>query len=308
MAEYMTTREVARYLRLNEKKVYDLVARGQLPAARVSGKWLFPAHLVDEWVSRHTVHPKTGLMGAVLDDLIVVQGSDDWVFARAAEHFQGERAVSVVSTRCGSLAGLSAVSEGRAHLAGCHVANDQVTLSLGEQGAYLVTLCERSQGLIYDRRRHPWIRGAASLSGQSLRFAERQPLSGTYRLARALLDGAGVAEADLTPVGPFSTHLELALAIARGEADVGVGTRLAAEQCRLDFAELATEPFKLAVPLAYASHPRLAGFLEFVLEDLQESAAAGVAGYGFGSLGRVEPLGGRPGTGGGRAGTRIAEA
>ena len=37
MAEYLTTREVAKYLRLNEKKVYALVADGQLPAARISG-------------------------------------------------------------------------------------------------------------------------------------------------------------------------------------------------------------------------------------------------------------------------------
>lgn len=48
MAESLTTREVARYVRLNEKKVYALVSEGQLPAARLSGKWLFPKHLIDQ--------------------------------------------------------------------------------------------------------------------------------------------------------------------------------------------------------------------------------------------------------------------
>jgi excisionase family DNA binding protein len=57
MAQYLTTREVAAYLRLNEKKVYELVAQGQLPAARISGKWLFPKHLVDQWVERNTLYP-----------------------------------------------------------------------------------------------------------------------------------------------------------------------------------------------------------------------------------------------------------
>jgi len=89
MAEYLTTKEIARYLRINEKKVYDLVARGELPAARISGKWLFPKHLVDQWVERNTVYPAHGLMGAVLDELVVVQGSDDWLFSQASERFCG---------------------------------------------------------------------------------------------------------------------------------------------------------------------------------------------------------------------------
>ena len=82
MADYLTTREVARYLRLNEKKVYALVSEGQLPAARLSGKWLFPKHLIDQWVERKTVIPVSGLMGALLGEMIVIQGSDDWLFSR----------------------------------------------------------------------------------------------------------------------------------------------------------------------------------------------------------------------------------
>jgi excisionase family DNA binding protein len=291
MAEYLTTREVAKYLRLNEKKIYDLVARGQLPAARISGKWLFPRHLVDEWVARNTVCPATGLLGAVLDELVVVQGSDDWLFTRASEHFQGEQNVPVVATRVGSLAGLAAVGAGRAHLAACHVENEQVEKSMAGQGCYLITLCRRSQGLIYSRDRHPEISGPESLAGKGVRFADRQPLSGTYRLARKLLDEAGVDPEGFVLVGPFSSHLELALAIRRGEADVGMGTRLAAELCGLDFLELETEPFKLAVPLNFASHPRLAGFLEFVLDELKQAASRGVTGYSFEELGRMELVG-----------------
>ena len=41
MPEYLSSSEVARYLKLNQKKVYALVAAGQLPAARISGKWCF---------------------------------------------------------------------------------------------------------------------------------------------------------------------------------------------------------------------------------------------------------------------------
>ena len=52
--EIMTIEEVAAYLRLNEKKIYALISAGKLPAARISGKWLFPKHLVDQWVEDRT--------------------------------------------------------------------------------------------------------------------------------------------------------------------------------------------------------------------------------------------------------------
>ena len=292
MIEYLTTKEVAAYLRLNEKKVYDLVARRQLPAARVSGKWLFPKHLVDQWVEENTIHPASGLMGSVLDELVVVQGSDDWLFDRAAERFQTDRATPVASARVGSLAGLSAVGAGLAHLAGCHVDNREVEkLAGGGQGCYLVNLFERSQGLIFDRTRHPEIKGLESVGEGALTFADRQPLSGTFSLARRLFEEAGISLMDLARVGPFSSHLELALAIRRGQADIGMGNRLAAQMCGLDFIELCTEAYKLAVPVAFASHPRMAAFLEFILEELKASSDEGVSGYEFRHLGRMEAVG-----------------
>ena len=46
MSDLMTTREVADYLRIKERKVYELVREGQIPCSRVTGKWLFPRPLV----------------------------------------------------------------------------------------------------------------------------------------------------------------------------------------------------------------------------------------------------------------------
>jgi putative molybdopterin biosynthesis protein len=46
----LTTKEVAEYLSINEKQVYRLIKEKKIPAARVTGKWLFPKELIDEWV------------------------------------------------------------------------------------------------------------------------------------------------------------------------------------------------------------------------------------------------------------------
>src|SRR5262247_3513242 len=48
----LNTREVATYLQINEKQVYRLIRSGGIPCTRVTGKWLFPQSLVEEWVQR----------------------------------------------------------------------------------------------------------------------------------------------------------------------------------------------------------------------------------------------------------------
>ncbi len=55
----LTTREVARYLKVNEKMVYTLIADKGLPATKVTGKWTFPLHLVARLVENPTInYPK----------------------------------------------------------------------------------------------------------------------------------------------------------------------------------------------------------------------------------------------------------
>ena len=47
---YMSVKQVASYLQLNEKKIYALVSEGLIPATKITGKWMFPRELVDRWM------------------------------------------------------------------------------------------------------------------------------------------------------------------------------------------------------------------------------------------------------------------
>src|SRR3546814_19544772 len=57
--DYLTTQDVANYLRLKERTVYDLVSRKAIPCSRVTGKPIFPRRLIDRWVDAK-VHLATG--------------------------------------------------------------------------------------------------------------------------------------------------------------------------------------------------------------------------------------------------------
>ena len=54
---YLTTDEAAAYLRLKERKLYELVAEGAIPCSKVTGKWLFPRAALDRWVAVGLARP-----------------------------------------------------------------------------------------------------------------------------------------------------------------------------------------------------------------------------------------------------------
>ena len=292
--ELLTTREVAQRLRLNQKKVYALVQAGRLPATRVSGKWLFPRTLLDRWLAEHTIVPPVGLMTAMLDRMVVMQGSDDWLLGQVLGHERPRRASPVVAATVGSMAGVEAVGRGEAHLAGFHVADDELAPYVAAgQSWYALHLGTREQGLVLPRRLRRTVRGLASVAEHRLRFADRQPAAGTHRLTRRLLGSAGIAPEAVRFVGPYGTHLEVALAVRSGQADVGMAIRIVAELCDLDFLPLEHESYKLAVPGPYLAHARLGSWLDAVLGEMGTAARVGVSGYCFDSLGRLAPIGAR---------------
>ena len=58
------TRELAEFLNINEKMVYSLISDKGLPATKVTGKWLFPRHMVELWLERETINVPKGMAGS----------------------------------------------------------------------------------------------------------------------------------------------------------------------------------------------------------------------------------------------------
>lgn len=290
MAEYMTTREVAKYLRLNEKRIYSLITDERMPAARIGGKWLFPREAIDQWVAGTLRVPGDAVMDSLLEDLLVIQGSDDWLLDQSCERYRRTTGRAVVSARIGSLAGLAAVNDFHAHAAGFHLDDAEVASGPARAAGtcFVVTLFHRCQGLMFDASRTPGLSGLAHVAARNLTLADRQPDSGTYRLTERLLREAGLSRHDLTTVGPFSTHMDVALAVRSGRADAGVGSIQAALQCGLDVLPLADEAFRLAVPARLMGHSRVRSFLEFLIDDIRARAVDAPSGYDVSMSGRLE--------------------
>ncbi len=52
MPEIMTTKEIARYLKLHEITIYKHAANGNIPASRIGGVWRFNKDIIDKWIRK----------------------------------------------------------------------------------------------------------------------------------------------------------------------------------------------------------------------------------------------------------------
>ena len=50
--EIMTMKEVAKYLKINEKTAYRLASEGKIPGFKVGGSWRFRQSDIDDWIDK----------------------------------------------------------------------------------------------------------------------------------------------------------------------------------------------------------------------------------------------------------------
>jgi excisionase family DNA binding protein len=63
--EFLTLKEVALYLHLHERTIYNWAQAGSIPAAKLGGTWRFRKSEIDAWVEKHknTASPRPDLTG-----------------------------------------------------------------------------------------------------------------------------------------------------------------------------------------------------------------------------------------------------
>ena len=285
---FLTTREIADLIRLKERKVYDLVATGQIPHVKATGKLLFPRDLVAAWLAEHTEHPASGVPHTERPPIIA--GSSDPLLDWAVRESGSALAVSWG----GSLDGLERFAEGQAIAAGLHVAEDgadgwnveHVRGRLFGAPVVLLAWARRAQGLVVPPNNPMRLAGVADLKGR--RVVVRQETAGAFVLLQRLLGAAGLGLDQIKRVEPPAlTEADVAAAIAEGRADAGLAIAAVAKAHGLGFVPLVEERYDLLVWRADyfgAGMQKLAAFMRTA--RFQEKAAA-LGGYDVSDVGTV---------------------
>jgi excisionase family DNA binding protein len=286
----LTAQEVAAYLRINEKKVYELVREGSLPATKATGKWLFPRKLVEEWLleSAHA---------GVLADRLLVAGSDDPLLATAltylAADVQGSALVALSPT--GTRGGLELLSRGRANVCGIHWGSSEsgdaqhwrlVRAFPGHVQWILVRMARREQGVMLS----PRVADRAHLEALAvpdLRWVMRQPGAGSQHFLRSTFHDLGLKLETLTVDEVALTERHAASIIAQGRADCAPGVHSAAAEFGLSFLPLGWESFDLVLPRNVYFRRLFQDLIALLGSDRGRRLAAALQGYDLGSLGQL---------------------
>lgn len=299
----LNTREVAAYLQINEKQVYRLIRNGTIPCTRVTGKWLFPQSLVEEWVQRgaraktlHAARPLAVTERFGLDRGLLVAGSNDLLldslFELARQRYPE---YLIYTTNLGSFGGLEALKQGKAHIALAHL-RDPATgeYNVPFLGQYLpldavvaVTLWHRRVGLL-QRPDGPAVESFADLRRRKVRFVNRQRGSGIRWLIDQRLQEAQVKASQIKGYDTeVWTHWEVGLCILRHQADVGVAAESVARLLDLAFREVVEERFDLLVLKDHYFTKPVQALLELVTSDELKTRAVALGGYDVRDTGKV---------------------
>ena len=253
----LSTREVAQFLNINEKMVYTLIAEKGLPATKVTGKWLFPRHLVEQWVENETINfPKTRDPLPPYHGLLIISGSNDILLDRTISLFNQLYPENVsVFGNLGSLGGIRALRRNLCHMASSHLLqeNEQeynfgfAEDELGQLPA-VINFCRREQGIIIAKGNPREIQGVADLGKPDLKIVNRPLGTGTRLLLDRELEKAGIEGERIEGYGrELQRHLDVGLEVLSGRADAGPGIRAVAGLLELDFISLRWERFDFLV-------------------------------------------------------------
>ena len=292
--EFLTTSEAAEYVRLGERKLYELVTAGAIPCSKVAGKWLFPRHELDLWVLSGLARP-AGMLAA--NPPPIVGGSQDDLLAWSLR----ESGSGLASLTEGTARGLDRLLRGEVIAAAIHFHGDAVSSDAAEDAniaaarampglhdAVLIGFARREQGLLLAPGNPKQLHGLADVLSSGARMAVRQPGSGAQMLLEVLLTRAGAGPKDLRRCEPpCLTGPDLADAIAAGKADCGLATRAAAKSAGLDFVPLVSEHFDLLMRQRSYFQPQIQALVGFLGQKRLKQRAAQLTGYDTTPAGQV---------------------
>lgn len=289
--EFLTTSEAADYVRLGERKLYELVTSGEIPCSKVTGKWLFPRQELDLWVLSGLSRP-AGMIAA--DPPPIVGGSQDDLL----EWTLRESGSGLASLTEGTARGVERLQRGEVIAAAVHFHSDDVSAEdaniaavramPGLHDAVLVGLVRREQGLLVPSDNPGQLRSLADVLASGARMAVRQPGAGAQMLLDVLLARAGARPKDLRRLEPpCLTGPDLAAAIRAGRADCGVATRAAAKSAGLDFVPLLWENFDLLMRQRSYFRPSIQALIGFIGQKRMQQRAAELTGYDPAPAGQI---------------------
>lgn len=260
--ELLSAKELSKYLKINEKKIYKLAQEGAVPHVKIGGKIAFAKELIDKWLLGNTEREKQ----------ILIAGSDDPLLRRVIDLFNGESKGVIYYAPVGSINGLKLLQSQGAHICCVHILDmEKKSYSLTYINRYLpkddykvIQLFYRNQGLFLKKNNPKGIHSLKDITNRNITFINRNEGSGTRLLFDFLLRENYIERDSVNGyTKEVESHMEAGVAVLKSEADTAFGIENTAHILDLDFIPLYQERFDLVIPADYFYSPQVTYFLSF---------------------------------------------
>lgn len=232
-----------------------------------------------------------------LEETLVCIGSHDLTLDLLTSHLKaaGHKG-SVASAHVGSLGGIMALRKHEAHFAGIHLLEPEtgrynvayLERFLPGREIVLLNLVYRTQGLLVTKGNPLKLKELVDLADGRVRFVNRQGGSGTRVLLDYLLQKEGIDPRRILGYEREEfTHLGVAVAVASGSADTGLGIQSAAISLGLDFIPIGEERYDLAIPREHLEDPRMQALLEVIKSSTFQRDVEAMGGYDIRDSGKI---------------------
>lgn len=295
--KFLTTKEVAQLIKVNEKMVYSLVSDKGLPATKITGKWLFPRKLVEEWLEMNVINgQRPGPTLSSDTGILLLAGSDDPLLQKTLSLFHSKtNGTTAFFANLGSMGGLKSLRRGVCHIGVSHLLQDDhsdynfdFAEKELERSPVFVNFSKREQGLLVQKGNPKRIETVADLVEPGVSIVNRPLGTGT----RLLLDYE-IAKSDIMASGiegyqkEMARHLDVGLEILAGRADAAPAIRAVAVMLDLDFIPLRWERFDLLVMRERFFERAIQSFIGMLHDEQFENMAHSLGGYDVSLRGKM---------------------
>lgn len=297
MKTLLSTKDVALYLGVNEKMVYTLVSEKGLPASKITGKWLFPKHLVAQWVEANTQNiPELNAAANAPDGLLIIAGSNDPLLDQAISlHNDRNPQGLAVFGNLGSMGGIRALKKGLCQMATSHLLqneSEEYNFEFINQeilpSPVVVNFSRRRQGLVLARGNPKNIKGVSDLAKPGMRIVNRKLGTGTRLLLDRELKSINIQTRKLEGYShEVVRHMDVGLAVHSGKADAGPCIQPVAEVLGLDFIPLRWERYDLLISKERFFDPPVQSFLSLLHNNAFRKLSDEFQGYDLSICGKM---------------------
>ena len=295
--KFISTREVADLLKVNEKMIYSLVSEKGLPATKITGKWLFPRRLVEEWLELNIVNPPAQVAALSTDTgRLLLAGSDDPLFQKTLSLFHKKYDDMVAFfANVGSMGGIKTLRRGLCHIGVCHLLQDdnqEYNFDFAEQelenSPVFINFSRREQGILVQRGNPKNISSIGDLSRNDVQIVNRPLGTGTrllldYEIARSEIAANQIKGYERV----VTRHIDAGLEILAGNADAAPAIRAVTGMLNLDFVPLRWERFDLLISRERFFERGIQNFLGILQEKEFVELADSFVGYDVSLSGKM---------------------